>query len=80
MIQHCDNVLVIKLAQNPIYHEKAKHVGVDCHFTMEKFEDVVLSYTSRVDQIVDFLTKAISRKQLNDVMSKLGMVNIYAST
>lgn len=47
---------------------------------MEKFEDVVLSYTSRVDQIVDFLTKAISRKQLNDVMSKLGMVNIYAST
>lgn len=46
----------------------------------EKFEDVVLSYTSRVDQMVDFVTKAISRKQFNDVMSKWGMVNIYAST
>ena len=38
----------------------------------------MLAYASTVDQIVDFLIKAVCRKQVNDVLSKLGIVNIYA--
>lgn len=40
-------------------------------------EVMVLAYTSIIDQIADFLTKAISSKQLNDVLSKLHIVKIH---
>jgi hypothetical protein len=35
----CDNQGVIKLAKNPIIHERTKHVDVHCHFIRELVED-----------------------------------------
>lgn len=55
-------------------------MGVDCCFIREKIEirDVKLAYTNIDDQIVDFVTKGVTRRQVNAVLFKLGMVNIYA--
>lgn len=57
-----------------------KPVGVDCCFIREKIEirDVKLAYTNIDDQIVDFVTKGVTRRQVNAVLFKLGMVNISA--
>ena len=35
---YSDSTLAIKLANNPVYHEKTKHAEVDCHFIREKIE------------------------------------------
>lgn len=74
----CDSDSTIKLTKNPAYHDKTKHVEVDCYFIRERIEerDAVLAYTNTLDQIADSLTKAASRNHLNDVLSKLGMGNI----
>lgn len=55
-------------------------MGVDCCFIREKIEirDVKLAYTNIDDQIVDFVTKGVTRRQVNAVLFKLGMVNISA--
>lgn len=81
MVLHADNDSAIKLATNPICHKQTKHVKFDCHFITKKLKrKTILACTSRGDKIADFLTKAISRKELSDVLSNLGIINIYAST
>ena len=29
---HGDNISVIQIATNPVYHERTNHIEVDCHF------------------------------------------------
>lgn len=38
----CDNESAIKLALNPVFHEKTKHFEIDLHFIREKIANGVL--------------------------------------
>ena len=33
---YCDNQVAIHIATNPDYHERIKHIELDCHFVREK--------------------------------------------
>lgn len=56
-----DNQSTIKLIHNPVYHKRSKHIDVKYMFIREKVEAGIMSinYVSTVNQIADFLTKAL---------------------
>ena len=79
---YCDNKAAINISQNPVQHDRTKHVEVDRHFIKEKLDAKIISFSfvSSEDQLADILTKRVSKKAFYDSLSKLGMIDVYAST
>ncbi|KAJ9556676.1 hypothetical protein OSB04_011290, partial [Centaurea solstitialis] len=65
----CDNEAAISISENPVQHDRTKHVEVDRHFIKEKIEDgtVELPYVKSEEQLADILTKAIPGKVFKSV-------------
>ena len=70
-----DNKATINISHNPVHHDQTKHVEVDCHFMKENIEDgtVCMIYVPTSEQVVDLLTKALTRRPFEQQITKLGI-------
>ena len=57
----CDNQSAIRLAENPVFHARTKHVEVHYHFVREKVlrGEIQLEQVKTDDQIADIFTKGL---------------------
>ncbi|KAB2602934.1 hypothetical protein D8674_003939 [Pyrus ussuriensis x Pyrus communis] len=69
-------------ADNPVQHDRTKHVEVDRHFIKEKLERKIVSipFVKSEEQLADVLTHAVCSRRFDDSLVKLGMCDIYAPT
>ncbi|KAK6138834.1 hypothetical protein DH2020_027421 [Rehmannia glutinosa] len=73
---YCDNLSAIRLAENPIFHARTKHMEVHYHYIREKVlqEEIILEHVKTDDQIADLFTKALSGRKFGMFCQQLGLV------
>jgi hypothetical protein len=73
---HCDNQSCVKLSENPVSHDRSKHVEIMFHYIrdMVQRKAVLIQYLPTNEQIADVLTKPLSKLKFEYFHDKLGMV------
>ncbi|CAH2016809.1 unnamed protein product [Acanthoscelides obtectus] len=72
---YSDNMSAIKLAENPRYHSRSKHIDIRYHFVREALEQkkFKLKHTPSSEMAADVLTKGLSRTKHRKCMELLGL-------
>ncbi|KAA0047348.1 reverse transcriptase [Cucumis melo var. makuwa] len=72
----------ISIANNPIQHDRTKHVKIDRHFIKERLDSgsICIPYIPSSQQVTDVLTKELPRPHFDLCVTKLGLIDFYVPT
>jgi hypothetical protein len=72
---HCDNQSCIKLTENPVFHDRSKHIEMRYHYIRDMIQRKFLSlqYVPTAEQTADIFTKPLPLIKFVYFRDKLGV-------
>jgi hypothetical protein len=73
-----DNQSAIKLAKDPVQHQRNKHIELHMHFIRKLIHDQVIEvlFFPTEDQVVDIFTKSLTEAKFSKLRSMLGVQKV----
>jgi hypothetical protein len=73
----CDNESAIKIAHNPVQHERTKHIDIRHHFLHDHVNlgNISLMYVKTEEQLADIFTKPLDEANFCRLRRELGILD-----
>jgi hypothetical protein len=73
----CDNESAIYIADNPVDHNRTKHIDIQHHFLRDHQQrgDIEIAYINTKEQLADIFTKPLDEKTFCKLRNELNILD-----